>query len=105
MDKDSLREIFDYAINFDGYAHTESKLGIKCSELGNTRLQEYHSTGQWRGTFEELRCCLFYEQRRDHMARITGPTERELAAIKALYWAVVSRWYFETEPVHDVEAQ
>jgi hypothetical protein len=49
---------------FDGYEHAEAFLGCAAGKLANDRLAEYEQTGTWRGTFEELRCCLFFEARR-----------------------------------------
>jgi len=85
------KDIFAYAITFDGYAYTKDMLGVECGDLANSRLEEYQERGQWSGTFEELRCCLFFEQRRyHHFGR--GPNREEAKAIKALHKAIISAW-------------
>lgn len=54
-----LEDIFQYALRVNGYDYAEERLGVECGVLANEREAEYHRTGSWRGTFEELRCCLF----------------------------------------------
>lgn len=49
---------------FRGYEHALAFLECEAGELANERLDEYGRTGVWRGTFEELRVCLFFEARR-----------------------------------------
>jgi len=45
----------------------------------------------WEGTFEELRCCLFFEQRRwRHYGY--DPEGKDLAAIVALHSEICTRW-------------
>jgi hypothetical protein len=88
---DRIQDIFAYAITFDGYGYATDVLGAECGDLANSRLQEYEERGQWHGTFEELRCCLFFEQRRyHHFGRL--PDRKEAKAIKALHKAIVSAW-------------
>jgi len=63
-----LRALWAYALTFNGYVYAQEVLGnlntAYCGDLANERVEEYSQTGAWRGTFEELRLCLFHEQRR-----------------------------------------
>jgi hypothetical protein len=93
---DSLESIWQYALTVDGYEYAKKRLNTDCGNLANERRDAYWSNGIWKGTFEELRCCLFFEQRRDRMASIEALRGRDLAAIKMLYWTIVVRWYEET---------
>ena len=38
-------------------------LGREAADLAFERMDEFHRTGVWRGTFEELRVCLFFQAR------------------------------------------
>jgi len=58
------------------------------------KLEIFERSGIWQGSFEELRCCLFYEQRRwRHFG--TGPTGDQLMGLQALFLAVSERWDIE----------
>jgi hypothetical protein len=61
--------VLDYAVNFDGYAYAHEH-DIDIEALANDRLHKWQSCGEWQGTFEEMRLCLFVEQRLDrHVGR------------------------------------
>ena len=61
--------VLDYAVNFDGYAYAHEH-GIDIESLANDRLHRWQNCGEWQGTFEEMRLCLFVEQRLDrHVGR------------------------------------
>lgn len=87
--------IYEYALTLDGYQFAKERFGRDCAELGNERREEYERTGGWRGNFEELRCCLFFEQRRAHW---NEPQPDDIKALRVLYRTLVKRWYLETEP-------
>ncbi len=72
---------------FDGYAHAESYLRTDAGVLANERREEYARTGTWRGSFEELRVCLFFEARRYRHFGF-DPTGDDLAAMEALARAI-----------------
>src|SRR3972149_7260448 len=82
---DSLGSIWEYAISVNGYDYAQQNLKVKCGDLANSRLENFHRTCCWQGSFEELRCCLFFEQRRCHHT-CYDPSGKDLAAGKALYW-------------------
>jgi hypothetical protein len=61
--------VLDYAVNFDGYAYAHDHQ-IDIEALANHHLHEWQSCGEWCGSFEEMRLCLFVEQRLDrHVGR------------------------------------
>ncbi|MCL5952138.1 MAG: BREX-1 system adenine-specific DNA-methyltransferase PglX [Chloroflexi bacterium] len=93
-----LGDIWHYALSVGGYHYAKEHLGIECAELANPRLEKYQQTHKWEGTFEELRCCLFYEQRRwRHFGY--DPEGEDLAAIFELYKTVCARWDWEVDVV------
>ncbi len=93
---DDTGGIFYYALTVGGYDYARERLGRECGELANERLKKFHETGKWEGGFEELRCCLFFEQRRyHHFGR--GPEGDERETIEALYQAICERWDWEVE--------
>lgn len=95
-DIEDLADIWKYALTVSGYDYAEKHLGKDCAELASERAQKYQETGRWEGTFEELRCCLFFEQRRyRHLDEELGQEEAE--RIKALYRAICERWDIEVE--------
>ncbi len=57
-DSGSIESILRYAYTVNGYEYAERCLKVDCVELHQERLALYENTGEWRGTFEELRCCL-----------------------------------------------
>jgi len=95
-DAEDVGDIFRYALTIDGYAYAKEHLGVECGDLANERLSRYQATKKWEGTFEELRCCLFFEQRRYHHFG-QEPDGEALAAIKALHRAICDRWNLEAE--------
>jgi hypothetical protein len=56
------REIGKYALSFDGYEAWGSF--EKCAEVANRLLDAYLSDGALPDSLDELRTCLFFEQRR-----------------------------------------
>jgi hypothetical protein len=83
--------IFEYALTFDGYPYAKDHFHRECLDLANERLDLYTKSGTWEGTFEELRCCLFFEQRRWRNAE-RDPEGEDLAAIIALHREICARW-------------
>jgi ADP-ribosyl-[dinitrogen reductase] hydrolase len=55
--------IESYALTFNGYRFAEME-GFDLQEFANRRRDDFLSTGRWPGSFQELRYCLFFEQRR-----------------------------------------
>ena len=83
-----------------GYPPMVKRFG-DVSALGDFALvkgEEYRTTGQWSGSFEDLRACLFFFQR---AARHTGsdPEGEDLQTLIALNRALCSRWDLETETI------
>ena len=75
------------ALCIDGY-QVAPLLGHRdCGDLHQEKLDEYRSTGVWRGNAAELWCCLFFEQRKWRWAE-EEPEGEDLEAVKALYRAL-----------------
>ena len=93
-----LPDMLTYGLTAGGYDYAPRHLGRDCGELANDRLARYRETGQWAGSFEELRCCLFFEQRRwRHFG--DDPDEAAAQAIRDLHAAVCRRWEQEVEVI------
>ena len=61
--------VLDYAVNFDGYAYAHDN-HIDIEALASQRLHQWQTRGKWLGSFEEMRLCLFVEERLDrHVGR------------------------------------
>jgi hypothetical protein len=91
-------DMMRYALTVNGYDYSEKQWGIEAGEFANAKGAEYGRTGIWRGAFEELRVCLFFEQRRyHHFGR--GPEGREWPALQALYRAICAAWEREAEVI------
>ena len=81
----------DYGAAIDGYAHAKRRWGSELEPLFEARLRDYRATGVWSGTFEELRCLLFAEQRRMHFD-VYYPAGDEARELFDLYSAVCDAW-------------
>ena len=90
--------ISEYALTVDGYTYAQEHDVGDIGDLANSRLGEYRKTGKWHGTFEELRLCLFFEQRRwRHFGEV--PDADNLQAIQALYEAICEAWDREADVI------
>lgn len=97
-DLGDVQTIWQYAITSSGCDYALQTWGTECADLANGRLEEYKQSGAWCGTFEELRCCLFFEQRRyRHFG--CEPEGEDLKAVLDLHQAVCRAWDLETEIV------
>ena len=89
-----ISSIWGYALTVDGYRYAKTNLGVECGDLANQKLGIFERSGIWQGSFEELRCCLFFEQRRWlHFG--TDPTGDQLMGLQALFLAVSENWDIE----------
>jgi hypothetical protein len=95
---DNLGAIWRYALTVGGYDDAREQLGVGCADLANERLKKFRETKTWEGTFEELRCCLLFEQRRYHHVG-DDPSGEDLDAIRALYRTICERWDLDIEHV------
>ena len=87
VDVNDIESIWEYALTVNGYEYAKPNLGVECADLANQKLNAFESSGIWTGSFEELRCCLFYEQRRWHHFG-TDPSGDQLLALQALVLAI-----------------
>jgi len=88
--------IFRFALTVGGYDYAQQHFGKECADIANPKSSLFHETGKWEGSFEELRCCLFFEQRRYHHFG-ENPEGEEAKPALALYQAICERWDLETE--------
>ncbi len=95
----NIWDIFKYALTVDGYEyaaqhfpHEGAADGFsRCGALANAKAKQLRKTGRWTGSFEELRCCLFFEQRRwRHFGY--EPEGEDLAMIRALHEEICRKW-------------
>ena len=94
VDVYDISSIWRYALTMDGYTYAKTNLGVECGDLANQKLEIFETSGIWQASFEELRCCLFFEQRRwRHFG--TDPSGDQLAGIQALCKAISERWDIE----------
>ncbi|MDF1543218.1 MAG: hypothetical protein RQ731_08490 [Anaerosomatales bacterium] len=57
---DGWDAIFTFALSYDGYAH----YGDRCADMANHAADDYSGHGRLPDLVDELRACLFFEQRR-----------------------------------------
>jgi len=82
-DVGDISSIWGYALPVDGYRYAKTNLGVECGDLANQKLEIFERSGIWQGSFEELGCCLFFEQRRwRHFG--TDPVGDQLMGLQAL---------------------
>ena len=86
--------IWEYALSVDGYQYATENLGVECGDLVNRKLDAFERSGICQGSFEELRCCLFFEQRRWHHFG-TDPAGDQLIKIQALFLAIAKHRQIE----------
>ena len=80
-----------YALTFDGYRFAGGERNLQ--EFANCRRDEFLSTGTWQGSFQELRCCLFGEQRRLYWTSSGAPRgATEDLVLFSLNQAVCDAW-------------
>jgi hypothetical protein len=73
-----------FALTYDGYAAGGFH---RCAKVGNAAQAEYVATGALPSTLDDLRTCLFFEQRRwRHFDR--HPEEESMTYIRALLEAI-----------------
>jgi 23S rRNA G2445 N2-methylase RlmL len=89
----------EYALTVDGYTYAQAHGMGEAGELANARLAAYRDTGTWSGTFEELRICLFFEQRRWRHSDERPPTGEYWAGLQALYKAICAAWDREADVI------
>jgi hypothetical protein len=78
-------EIGRFALSFNGYERWGS-FG-RCAEIGNRGLEGFRETGALPESLDELRTCLFFEQRRWRHFGL-DPDEQAMGYIRALVRAV-----------------
>ena len=96
--REDFSYILGYAQSFAGYEFAE-KAGIDLGIFANAHVNEYRSTGKWKGDSVELRCCLFYEIRRQrHIGLYEGNWLETLSLFKAVCAAYKSESSLRDQP-------
>jgi hypothetical protein len=78
-------EIGRFALSFNGYERWGS-FG-RCAEIGNRGLEGFRETGTLPESLDELRTCLFFEQRRWRHFGL-DPDEQAMGYIRTLVQAI-----------------
>jgi hypothetical protein len=86
--KDDFSYILSYAQSFAGYDFSE-RAGIDLGQFANACAEEYRKAGKLPGDFVALRCCLFFEIRRQRHA---GLREGDWRYIQSLFKAVCAAY-------------
>ena len=90
-DVSDIQAIWEYALTVNGYDYAVQKLGRDCGDLASERSDGFGKSGVWEGSFEQLRCCLFFEQRRWRHFGI-DPEGNALLEVQKLFLAVRREW-------------
>lgn len=78
-------DITPFALSFNGYHHTGS--AEKCISIANKHSENYEKNGVLPSTLNELRTCLFAEQRRVHWTTVVD-METHLNYMRTLIEAI-----------------
>jgi 23S rRNA G2445 N2-methylase RlmL len=92
---EDVGDIFSYALTV-GYPAFGPGGTEAVSRVCEPVRQRREETGKWQGSFEQLRACLFFEQRRYHHFG-NEPDGEALEVIKRLHKALCEQWDLETE--------
>lgn len=98
-DLEEALDIHHYAQTMHGHLWARDVLGRDDSELFEEKAKTWQDSGKWEGTFEELRCCLFYLTRSEVRHGSHDPKEWDLEQIRPLYQEICRRWDLETEHI------
>lgn len=90
--------LITYALTVDAYAYAPAHFGVEPYEIHARVMTHYEETGEWAGTFEELRITLFGEQRAHYMSGGYQDDEED-ARMAALNRAICARWDLEVEAI------
>ena len=78
--------IANFALTYDGYAH-KGGTTTACANIANPARARYEKDGSLPATLDDLRVCLFFEQRRYHHFG-EAPAGPNLKYIRALVLAI-----------------
>lgn len=94
LDTEDLGRIWEFAFKYNAYEKLGSFEAV--CKLVHEREKVFMDTGKWIGTVNELRACLFFEQRRwRHMGE--DPEGESLHRVIQLYRTICDQWS-EVEP-------
>jgi hypothetical protein len=84
----SWEDVRDFAVTFDGYDYTGSLEVL--SDLARRTHAAYKSNSSLKGSLDDLRAALFFEQRKEHWTDCTFEGDA-LRYIRALLAAIAER--------------
>ncbi|MFT4041405.1 MAG: hypothetical protein QM692_24695, partial [Thermomicrobiales bacterium] len=90
--------LISYALTVNAYEYAPAHFGVEPYGIHARVLTHYEETGEWVGTFEELRITLFGEQRGHYMSGGYQDDEED-ARMAALNRAICARWELEVEAI------
>jgi hypothetical protein len=93
---EEIGDILKYGLTVGGYAYAHKCMGVECRAVVERVEERYRRAGKWEGPFEELRLCLFMQQRRAHHWGYF-PEGGWTDEVRALYRAICKQWDLETE--------
>lgn len=89
LDTEDPGRIWEFAFKYNAYEKLGSFQAV--CKLAHEREKVFMDTGKWIGTVDELRACLFFEQRRwRHMGE--DPEGESLHRLIHLYRTICDRW-------------
>jgi hypothetical protein len=86
LNQEDLEAIRNYALTVDGYGYAKDRWGVECSDVYTKLSERYQQSRDWKSTFEELRCCLFFAQRGWRVSTQSDPmSDEEVLTFRELY--------------------
>jgi hypothetical protein len=93
---EDIHTIYEYALTVGGYDYARDHFGMDCADFVRQKWEQYQETGKLEGGFEELRLCLFMEQRKGHWDG-EGVGDQGEKAVLELHKTICERWEWEVE--------
>ncbi|MCK9276091.1 MAG: hypothetical protein M0P57_13480 [Syntrophales bacterium] len=89
----TFEELVNYALSIDGYAYAEKMWKVEApSEEISEKIDSFKKNGVWGGTFEDLRCCLFFYQRHIRQNESEGYDSKGREEFAGIYKALCKAW-------------
>ncbi len=93
-DTDNKNAMLDFALDYDAYSRYDGLAEME--EVVAPIIEHHEQTGEWTGSLDDLRTCLFYVQRM-FSHNDEGPWDAQLDLMWNLYHTIRARWH-EIEP-------
>jgi len=86
-------DVYEYALTIDGYKYASEIWGIDgSSNAGWEKVLAFKHGNQWQGSFEDLRCCLFFYQRKIRWIESGAFAEDERKDFMSIYDVLSEQW-------------